>query len=160
MNENLRKKRELIEKAEQLKSSTDWKVTADAMIALQNEWKKVGPVARKYSDELWKKFSDTCDEFFNAKREANKGAREAYLQKKEAAKAQFTKRVEEMTDRQKLTRMYANLQQEIKTAENNILFFTGKTKTANKLVDDMQKKIDTLKLQLKELEEKINKMED
>lgn len=65
-----------------------------------------------------------------------------------------------MTDRQKLTRMYANLQQEIKTAENNILFFTGKTKTANKLVDDMQKKIDTLKLQLKELEEKINKMED
>ena len=65
-----------------------------------------------------------------------------------------------MTDRQKLTRMYANLQQEIKTAENNILFFTGKTKTANKLVDDMQKKIDTLKSQLKELEEKINKMED
>ncbi len=65
-----------------------------------------------------------------------------------------------MTDRQNLTRMYANLQQEIKTAENNILFFTGKTKTANKLVDDMQKKIDTLKLQLKELEEKINKMED
>lgn len=160
LNENLRKKRELIEKAEQLKSSTDWKATADAMIALQNEWKKVGPVARKYSDELWKKFSDTCDEFFNAKREANKGAREAYLQKKEAAKAQFTKRVEEMTDRQKLTRMYANLQQEIKTAENNILFFTGKTKTANKLVDDMQKKIDTLKAQLKELEEKINKMED
>ena len=70
------------------------------------------------------------------------------MQKKEAAKAQFTKRVEEMTDRQKLTRMYANLQQEIKTAENNILFFTGKTK------------IDTLKAQLKELEEKINKMED
>ena len=160
LNENLRKKRELIEKAEQLKTSTDWKATADALIALQNEWKKVGPVARKYSDELWKKFSDTCDEFFNAKREANKGAREAYEQKKAAAKAQFTKRVENLTDRQKLTRMYANLQQEIKTAENNILFFTGKTKTANKLVDDMQKKIDTLKSQLKELEEKINKMED
>ena len=160
LNENLRKKRELIEKAEQLKTGTDWKATADAMIALQNEWKKVGPVARKYSDELWKKFSDTCDEFFNAKREANKGAREAYEQKKAAAKAQFTKRVESLTDRQKLTRMYANLQQEIKTAENNILFFTGKTKTANKLVEDMQKKIDTLKSQLKELEDKINKMED
>lgn len=160
LNENLRKKRELIEKAEQLKDSTDWKNTTDAMIALQNEWKKVGPVARKYSDDLWKKFSDTCDEFFNAKREANKGAREAYEQKKAAAKAQFCKRVENLTDRQKLMRMYTNLQQEIKTAENNILFFTGKSKTANKLVDDMQKKIDTLKSQLKELEDKINKMEE
>ncbi len=160
LNENLRKKRELIEKAEQLKGSTDWKNTTDAMIALQNEWKKVGPVARKYSDDLWKKFSDTCDEFFNAKREATKGAREAYEQKKAAAKAQFTKRVENLTDRQKLMRMYTNLQQEIKTAENNILFFTGKSKTANKLVDDMQKKIDTLKSQLKELEDKINKMEE
>ena len=159
-NDNLRRKRELIEKAEQLKLSTDWKATTDEMIALQNEWKKIGPVARKYSDELWKKFSDTCDEFFNAKREANRSVREAYQQKKEAAKAQFSKRVESMTDRQKLTRMYANLQQEIKTAENNILFFTGKTKTANKLVDDMQKKIDSLKAQLRELEDKINKMED
>ena len=44
----------------------------------------------------------------------------------------------------------------VKTAENNILFFTGKSKTANKLVDDMQKKIDTLKGQLSELEKKIN----
>jgi phage shock protein A len=49
--------------------------------------------------------------------------------------------------------------QEIKTAENNILFFTGKSKTAHKLVDDMQKKIDTLKGQLSELENKINQMD-
>ncbi len=160
LSENLRKKRELIEKAEQLKSSTEWKETTEALIALQAEWKKIGPVARKYSDELWKKFSETCDAFFDAKREANKGVREAYEQKKAAAKAQFSKRVENMTDRQKLLRMYANLQQDIKVAENNILFFTGKSKTANKLVDDMQKKIDALKSQLKELEDKINRTEE
>ncbi len=160
LSENLRKKRELIEKAELLKSSTEWNETTEALIALQAEWKKIGPVARKYSDELWKKFSETCDAFFDAKREANKGAREAYEQKKAAAKAQFSKRVESMTDRQKLMRMYANLQQDIKVAENNILFFTGKSKTANKLVDDMQKKIDSLKSQLKELEDKINKTEE
>jgi phage shock protein A len=52
--------------------------------------------------------------------------------------------------------MYENLVQEIKTAENNILFFTGKSKSANKLVDDMQKKINALKEQLAELEKKIN----
>ena len=64
-----------------------------------------------------------------------------------------------MNDRQKLIRMYENLQQEIKTAENNILFFTGKSKSANKLVDDMQKKIDTLKSQLHDLEVKISQMD-
>jgi predicted nucleic acid-binding Zn-ribbon protein len=55
--------------------------------------------------------------------------------------------------------MYENLQQEIKTAENNILFFTGKSKSANKLVEDMQKKIETLKSQLVDLENKINQMD-
>lgn len=157
---NLNKKRELIEQAQQLKDSTDWKATTDALITLQAEWKKIGPVARKYSDELWKSFSEACDAFFSAKREANKGAREAFEQKKAAQKAQFSKRVENITDRQKLVRLYNNLQQEIKVAENNILFFTGKTKTANKLVDDMQKKIDTLKEQLKELEDKIAQTEE
>ena len=157
---NLNKKRELIEQAQQLKDSTDWKATTDALITLQAEWKKIGPVARKYSDELWISFSEACDAFFSAKREANKGAREAFEQKKAAQKAQFSKRVENITDRQKLVRLYNNLQQEIKVADNNILFFTGKTKTANKLVDDMQKKIDTLKEQLKELEDKIAQTEE
>jgi phage shock protein A len=64
-----------------------------------------------------------------------------------------------MNDRQKLVRMYENLLQEIKTAENNILFFTGKSKSANKLVDDMQKKIDELKTQLIDIETKINQMD-
>ena len=64
-----------------------------------------------------------------------------------------------MTDRQKLIRMYENLKQEIKTAENNILFFSGNTKSANALVASMQKKIDALKDQLKELEDKIENMD-
>ena len=159
LNENLRKKRDLLARAEELKNSTEWKETADAFIALQEEWKKVGPVARKFSDDLWKQFRDACDTFFNAKREATQGAREAYEQKRAAAKANFSKRVENMTDRQRLVRMYENLKQEIKTAENNILFFSGNTKSANALVASMQKKIDALKDQLKELEDKIENME-
>ena len=52
--------------------------------------------------------------------------------------------------------MHERLKQEVKTAENNILFFTAKSKTANKLVDAMQKKIDDLKAQLAEIEKKMN----
>ena len=59
-----------------------------------------------------------------------------------------------------LRRMRERLQQEIKTAENNILFFTGKSKNANKLVDDMQRKIDELKKQLADINDKINQEED
>ena len=159
LSENLKKKRELLEAAEALKDSTDWNETTNKLVELQTEWKKVGPVARKYSDDLWKKFTEACDVFFNAKREANKELRAQYAQKRAEAKERWNKKVEGMNDRQKLVRMYENLLQEIKTAENNILFFTGKSKSANKLVDDMQKKIDELKTQLVDIETKINQMD-
>ena len=55
-----------------------------------------------------------------------------------------------------INKMRENLRQEIKTAENNILFFTAKSKTANKLVDDMQKKIELLKKRLQELENEMD----
>ena len=157
--ENLKKKRELLEAAEALKGSTDWNETTNKLVELQQQWKKVGPVARKYSDDLWKKFTAACDTFFEAKREATKELREQYAQKRAEAKERWNKKMDSVNDRQKLIRMYENLQQEIKTAENNILFFTGKSKSANKLVDDMQKKIDTLKSQLVDLENKINQMD-
>ena len=157
--ENLKKKRQLVEEAEALKDNTNWKETTDKLVELQKQWKAIGPVARKYSDELWKMFTSACDTFFEAKRVATKEAREVFAQKRAEAKERWTKKVDQMTDRQKLVKMYENLVQEIKTAENNILFFTGKSKTANKLVDDMRKKIDTLKEQLTDLENKINQLD-
>ena len=150
--ENLAKKRALIEKAEALKDSDAWAETSAALVELQKEWKTIGPVARKYSDEIWKKFTATCDEFFNKKREMVKETRN----ERHRARGE---RVMASGDRDKLVRMYQNLQQEIKTAENNILFFTGKSKSGNKLVEDMQKKIDGLKKQLQELEDKINEID-
>ena len=150
--ENLAKKRALIEKAEALKDSEAWAETSAALMELQKEWKTIGPVARKYSDEIWKKFTATCDEFFNRKREAVKETRN----ERHRARGE---RVMASGDRDKLVRMYQNLQQEIKTAENNILFFTGKSKSGNKLVEDMQKKIDGLRKQLQELEDKINELD-
>ncbi len=156
---NLKAKRDLVAAAEALKDSTDWRETTDKLIELQKQWKATGPVVRKYSDELWKQFTAACDAFFETKREATKGQREAFQQRRAEVKERWNKKIGDMSDRQKLIRMYENMQQEIKTAENNILFFTGKSKSANRLVDDMQKKIDTLKEQLADLEKKINQMD-
>ena len=65
MNENMEKKLAIIEQAEALKSSTDWKKTSDQFIALQKQWKEIGAVPRKKSEQLWKRFRAACDEFFN-----------------------------------------------------------------------------------------------
>ena len=70
MNGNLEKKMALIEKAEQLKDSTEWKKTTEALIALQKEWKEIGAVPRKKSEQLWKRFRAACDAFF-AERDKN-----------------------------------------------------------------------------------------
>ena len=75
MNENLEKKRALCEKAETLKDSTDWKATADELTKLQKEWKTIGPVAKKYSDAVWKRFISTCDYFFEQKNKATSSQR-------------------------------------------------------------------------------------
>lgn len=75
MNENLEKKRALCEKAEALKDSTDWKSTADELTKLQKEWKTIGPVAKKYSDAVWKRFISACDYFFEQKNKATSSQR-------------------------------------------------------------------------------------
>lgn len=76
MNVNLEKKRALCEKAEAMKDSTDWKATGDAFVALQKEWKQIGPVAKKHSDAVWKRFNEACDYFFEQKKKAQSSSRE------------------------------------------------------------------------------------
>lgn len=65
MNENMEKKLSLIEQAEALKDSKEWKKITEALIALQKQWKEIGAVPRKKSEQLWKRFRAACDEFFN-----------------------------------------------------------------------------------------------
>jgi hypothetical protein len=62
---NLKKKIEFCEKAETLAQSTEWRATADALKHLQAQWKQVGPVPRKKSDAIWKRFRSACDIFFD-----------------------------------------------------------------------------------------------
>lgn len=75
MAENLEKKIALCEKAEALKDSTDWKATADRLTALQKEWKTIGPVPKKHSDAVWKRFIAACDAFFEKRKEAGSSQR-------------------------------------------------------------------------------------
>ncbi len=70
INTNLEKKISLCEAAEALKSSTEWKKATDQFINLQKQWKEIGAVPRKKSEQLWKRFRAACDEFF-AERDKN-----------------------------------------------------------------------------------------
>jgi len=67
LDDNYEKKKALCEKAESLKESQDWKETTQIMIDIQKEWKTIGPIAKKYSDVLWKRFVTACDYFFERK---------------------------------------------------------------------------------------------
>ena len=221
--ENLEKKKALITKAQELSTSTDWRATTDALVALQKEWKTTGPVSRKYSDQLWKEFTTACDAFFDAKKQANSGERDqqkqnlrqkqeitAQLQalleagdevnldavkelqakwnavghvpfkEKDQAYTQYRQvcdqlydrargaRIQARTagrfqkiqeaaggDRQRMQRIYEQLQAEIRTYENNIGFLTASSKKGNSLVDQMQKKVEALKAELAIMAQKM-----
>lgn len=221
--ENLEKKKALVAKAQELSTSTDWRATTDALVALQKEWKATGPVPRKYSDQLWKEFTTACDTFFDAKKQANSGERDqqkqnlrqkqeitAQLQallegegevnldavkelqakwnavghvpfkEKDQAYTQYRQvcdqlydrargaRIQARTagrfqkiqeaaggDRQRMQRIYEQLQAEIRTYENNIGFLTASSKKGNSLVDQMQKKVEALKAELAIMAQKM-----
>ena len=86
MNENMEKKLSIIERVEALKDSKEWKKTTEAIIALQKEWKEIGAVPRKKSEQLWKRFRAACDEFF-AERDKNAKPENDYYGNLKAQKA-------------------------------------------------------------------------
>ena len=64
MTANLERKTALCEQAEALKDSTDWKETGDKMAELQKQWREIGPVQKKYTNSIWKRFIGACDYFY------------------------------------------------------------------------------------------------
>ena len=99
--ENKEKKQQLIERAEKLKDSTEWKETTEKLKRLQNDWKRVGSAGHRDENKLWSKFRGICDEFFNAKKAwfdgmddrqaANLKAKEDLLAKMAKTKLEGTK---------------------------------------------------------------------
>ena len=90
--QNTEKKKALVEKAQQLSESTDWKSTADKLIALQKEWKTIGMVPRKLGDKLWNDFIAACNHFLEARSAAHadtRGEERENLSKKKAVIAKL-----------------------------------------------------------------------
>lgn len=92
LSENLAAKTALCEKAEALKDSTEWSATTAKLVALQKEWKAIGPVAHKVSESIWKRFNEACNYFFEQKNAATQGQRkeeEANLEQKQGVIAKL-----------------------------------------------------------------------
>ena len=217
----------LCEKAEALAESTDWNATTNKFVALQKEWKTIGPISHKQSEAVWKRFNNACNAFFEKKNAATAGVRqeeESNLAKKneiiaaleqmaaepekavmadvKALQAQWNetghvpfrkkeriyKRYREACDRiygalhshagrrnlenfrkgvadkggnelqRELNRLTGALEakkQEVKNYETNLTFLNAKSKGANALVDDINRKLERLKEDAAMLQEKI-----
>ena len=225
---NQQLKNQLCEQAEALSDSTDWASTTNKLIALQKEWKTIGPVAHKASEALWKRFNTACNRFFDRKNEATAAQRQeeeanllqkqdiiarlekladapeaddarATLQSLQAEwnatghvpfrkKEKIYKRYREVCDRlyerlhfnprrrstdnfrrnaatkgandpsRELARLraaYDAKRQEIQNYETNLTFFNSKSKTGNSIVEEINRKVDSLKADLAALDEKI-----
>ena len=226
MNDNMARKLAIIEQAEALKDSTDWKKTSEAIIDLQKQWKEIGAVPRKKSEQLWKRFRAACDAFFNERDKQVKPENDFYgnlkakralieeiesyqcvnaetdaeaarsfserwnaigfvpFKEKEAVGAAYKAAMQAkfpefnrggrrdggrgisreprrsnapLTEKDKLTLKYNQLQQDIQTYENNIGFF-GLSKGAETLKAQMQERIDAAKEELKQLENQIREL--
>ena len=114
MNENLEKKKALCEKAESLKESTDWKATADTLTKLQKEWKTIGPVPKKHSDTIWKRFISACDYFFEQKNKATSSQRSVELENMEKKKEIITRlsAIDESIDKEEASKQVRELMKE------------------------------------------------
>ena len=228
--ENAEKKRSLVEQAQALADSTDWKGTSDKLIALQKEWKTIGTVPKKLGDQLWNDFLGACNKFFEARNAATPGTRNAErenLEKKrgvieqlkgllEDAGDNVQQQVQKLVDeyqsighvpfkdkdkiykeyrevldkiykelnvsiarrrldnfksnlksmaekgvdaldneRSRLMRRYEAMKQEIQTYENNLGFLNASSKKGNSLIDEMNRKVQKLKDDLKLTYDKI-----
>lgn len=106
--ENRKKKAVLIEKADKLKDSDDWKNASKSLIQLQEDWQKIGPAGKKYEHAMWVKFRAACDHFFNKKKE-HFAAQELHLSENIKRKEEFIASIETMvvdgTDEEKIAKL-------------------------------------------------------
>ncbi len=97
--DNLKKKMELVELAESLKDSDDWETTTNTMKRIQSDWKKIGHVPRKFSDEIWNRFKTACNHYFDRLN----SHRDGVSQEQEAVVGAKKKFIEDFKNNDKLT---------------------------------------------------------
>ena len=119
MIDNLEKKKQMCEQAEALKDSTDWKNTADVLTKLQKEWKEIGPVAKKHSEAIWKRFVGACDYFFEQKAKAESAHRSVELVNLDKKKA-IIEKLEAINKEETPSEKNGNIIRELMKEWNNI----------------------------------------
>lgn len=235
---NLAAKTALCERAEALKESTDWRAASDEFVKLQRQWKEIGPVSRKQSDAIWKRFSEACDYFFEQKKKNNGDSRRAEqanlktkkemvaalraldadgieitpdevlakirstqaawkevghvpfrekdkvyeqlraaidalyqrydLRGQRGRMAAFETDIRDISgdaskinrERERLVRTYEQRRSELQTYENNLGFLTSKSKSGNSMVREIERRVQRLKDDIKELAEKIRLLDE
>ena len=150
MEKNLELKKALCEKAEALKDSTDWKETTEQLIALQKEWKKVGSVARKHSDSIWKRFITACDYFFEQKNK-NVVSQKSVEQQNLAAKKEIIEKIKALDESLPHNEAVATLK-DYMAAWNQIGFvpFKDKDKVYKAYHEAVDQQFDRLKVDMNE----------
>ena len=156
-------------------SVKEWEEATEKVQALQAEWRKIGFAPKKHNQSVYDAYRAECDRFYETKKEFFRELREQrklreqrhkeYLERQAAREQAREERRKQRMERitsggGNLRKLRERLVQEIKTAENNILFFTAKSKGANKIVADMRKKIDELKARLAEIEQQLDAEEN
>ncbi len=233
---NLAHKQRLADEAEALKESSDWRTATERFVAMQKEWKTIGAIPKKYSDALWKRFTEACDYFFDRKKKAGSGTRqveaanlkakreiigllealmadgtekdtaiselkelqkrwqgighvpfrekdklyEAYRSAVEAVRSHFAiaesrarrdrfeasvQQLEGDSDklyreRERLVRALEGRRNELRTYENNLGFLQSKSKSGDSLVRDMSRRIERLKTDIAEIQDKIRLVDE
>lgn len=153
--ENLEQKNSLIAEIEAI-DLTNKESAIEQLRNLMSRYSAIGFVPFKEKDKLQKRYREATDRIFEALHiDAANRRLEAFKEEVESKDENAL-----LSDRRRLVRQYEALQQEIKTAENNILFFSTTNKKGNRLLDDMQKNIDKKKQQLRDLEKKINVIDE
>lgn len=142
MNENLDKKMAIITEAESLKDSTEWKQTAERLINLQSQWKEIGAVPRKKSEQLWKRFRAACDAFF-AERDKHAGAENSYFANLKAKKALIAE-INAYTPGGELSEEEARMQFAARWQEIGFVPFKEKEKIAKAYKNAMESKFHNL----------------
>jgi uncharacterized coiled-coil DUF342 family protein len=152
-------------------SVKEWEEATEKVQALQAEWRKIGFAPKKHNQSVYDAYRAECDRFYETKKEFFRELREQrkireqrhkeYLERQAAREQAREERRKQRLERitaggGNLRKLRDKLVQEIKTAENNTLFFTAKSKGANRIVDDMRKKIEELKAHLAEIEQQMD----
>ena len=150
MNENLEKKKAIIEKLELInQEAAPSEKAGNTIRSLMKEWNSIGHVPFKEKDKIYKQYRAVVDALFN---KLNMSASKKKLSN---FKSSLSKETNMYREREKLVRTYENLKNEIKTYENNIGFLTSSSKKGNSLVTEMNRRIEKLKADLELITQKI-----